>query len=163
MTPGQRLSHAHTMAMKGATRLAIVRETRMGMSIGQGRRARNPHGRRNPGASASLRTARENKQRAQKPKTLYRSETDTPPVVAYVPPMEQRKILVQLENNYCRYPLGHVGEPGFAFCGGEKHFGVPYCTHHAHVCFVPSKPNLNTARTYNPSPARETHKKKEFA
>jgi hypothetical protein len=29
MTPGQRLSHAHTMAMKGATRLAIVRETRI--------------------------------------------------------------------------------------------------------------------------------------
>jgi len=48
-------------------------------------------------------------------------------------PIEQRKTLMQLENNHCRFVYGDVGKSGFFFCGKpEANFicDVPYCQKH---------------------------------
>lgn len=47
-------------------------------------------------------------------------------------PIEQRKQLVDLGKNDCRWPYGDPGKPDFFFCGGV---GFPYCPYHASVAF----------------------------
>lgn len=39
--------------------------------------------------------------------------------------------LIDLEPHHCRWPIGHVGEPGFGFCGQHHVAGSSYCAHHA--------------------------------
>lgn len=47
-------------------------------------------------------------------------------------PLAQRKQLLDLRANDCRWPYGDPGKPGFFFCGGETIVGHSYCaTHHA--------------------------------
>jgi GcrA cell cycle regulator len=55
-------------------------------------------------------------------------------------PHEQRKQFMDLEPADCRYPVGHVGEPGFFFCGGQVVDGLCYCAAHARVCYEPARP-----------------------
>lgn len=43
------------------------------------------------------------------------------------------KTLLDLEENDCRWPYGHVGTPGFGFCGKRKQPGISYCTSHARI------------------------------
>jgi len=45
-------------------------------------------------------------------------------------PLAQRKQLVDLRECDCRWPCGHVGEPGFFFCGAGALEGAPYCRAH---------------------------------
>lgn len=66
------------------------------------------------------------------------------PVDPYVPtdeeldiPVHERKALVDLEPNDCRWPIGDPQEKGFGFCGKHKEPGTPYCEHHARKAFVP--------------------------
>lgn len=47
-----------------------------------------------------------------------------------------RKTLADLEPNECRFPIGHLDEPGFGFCALERVSGLPYCAGHAARCFV---------------------------
>lgn len=64
------------------------------------------------------------------PKHLFKAE----PLSAQrelVIPHHQRKCIVTLERSMCRWPIGHVGEPEFHFCGGDRHEHLPYCEHHA--------------------------------
>lgn len=50
----------------------------------------------------------------------YTVRTDIPPAVA-------RKSLAQLGEDECKWPVGHVGEPGFGFCALPRVPGLPYC------------------------------------
>lgn len=62
----------------------------------------------------------------------------TPRDPDYTPPMGQRIARVaDLEDGHCRWPLGDPRDDGFAFCGGKREVGVPYCRHHAIVAFAP--------------------------
>jgi len=47
-----------------------------------------------------------------------------------------RKSFSELSENDCRYPVGHVGDPGFGFCGLEKVPGGPYCDTHMCVSYT---------------------------
>jgi len=58
---------------------------------------------------------------------------DTP--ITADPPVHERKTLLELGDEDCRYPLGHVGLADFGFCGRPKHTG-PYCEAHARRCFL---------------------------
>jgi GcrA cell cycle regulator len=49
-------------------------------------------------------------------------------------PLAQRRTLLTLENQHCRWPVGEVGEPDFFFCGhpsADVLDGRPYCAWHA--------------------------------
>lgn len=61
---------------------------------------------------------------------------DSPAEDGVIPPGE-RKTLMQLEDGDCRYPIGHVGEPGFHFCARPKVPGLSYCPDHARRCYQP--------------------------
>ena len=43
--------------------------------------------------------------------------------------------LLNLTSTTCRWPQGHPGEPGFAFCGARTAAGQPYCAYHASVAY----------------------------
>jgi GcrA cell cycle regulator len=48
-------------------------------------------------------------------------------------PLHQRKTLLQLENNHCRWPFGDPGTPDFFFCGADDadlSGNHPYCAQH---------------------------------
>lgn len=53
----------------------------------------------------------------------------------FVPPVEQRKTLLQLENNSCRFPYGNPGDDDFFFCGGDVFPERPYCGIHCRIAY----------------------------
>jgi GcrA cell cycle regulator len=48
-------------------------------------------------------------------------------------PVEQRKTLLELEPNDCRWPYGDPGKDNFFFCGAPKVDGFSYCGTHRRV------------------------------
>lgn len=50
-------------------------------------------------------------------------------------PEHERKQLIDLEPNDCRWGIGDPKEPGFHFCGRPKLMGVSYCAFHATRAF----------------------------
>lgn len=43
--------------------------------------------------------------------------------------------LQDLTRNTCRWPVGHPGEEGFAFCGDQVRDGASYCPHHCAIAY----------------------------
>ncbi len=41
-----------------------------------------------------------------------------------------------LRHNQCRFPVGHVGDPGFHYCQDDKDAGSSYCKHHRAICTI---------------------------
>jgi GcrA cell cycle regulator len=59
---------------------------------------------------------------------------DTPePII----PLDQRKGVLDLKANDCRWPIGDPQKPDFHFCGHAKHPGFVYCEFHAAKAYVP--------------------------
>jgi GcrA cell cycle regulator len=50
-------------------------------------------------------------------------------------PHKQRKTVVTLEPDDCRWPIGDPQKADFHFCGAEKVSGLPYCESHARRAF----------------------------
>lgn len=51
--------------------------------------------------------------------------------------------LRELKSTSCRWPIGDPGDAEFHFCGRGKIDGLPYCTHHAKIAFVPQVRKTN--------------------
>lgn len=54
-----------------------------------------------------------------------------------VVPLDQRKGILDLAENDCRWPIGDPQEPDFHFCNGRKVPGLAYCEHHARRAYQP--------------------------
>ena len=52
-------------------------------------------------------------------------------------PLHQRKSLIDLEAEHCRWPVGDPQSPEFFFCGGARVIGSSYCEGHLHRAFQP--------------------------
>jgi GcrA cell cycle regulator len=63
-----------------------------------------------------------------------------PEVVDNVIPMGQRRTLLELSEQTCRWPIGDPGDAGFFFCGGQTVMTFPYCSHHCRVAYQPASP-----------------------
>lgn len=50
-------------------------------------------------------------------------------------PIEQRKSLVELTSDTCRWPVGDPGTDDFFFCGAKPLDGCPYCAAHSRRAF----------------------------
>jgi GcrA cell cycle regulator len=67
-------------------------------------------------------------------------------------PLEQRRSLLDLTDNCCRWPVGEPQQPGFFFCGAYVHQPDPnrprpYCRSHMRLSIDPSRGRLrNTPR-----------------
>ncbi len=63
----------------------------------------------------------------------------------FIPP-EERKTILTLKENNCRWPIGDPTDEDFHFCGKTRVPGSPYCDHHACVAFQPVQSRRNKAR-----------------
>ena len=78
----------------------------------------------------------------------------------YVPPadepapLHQRKTVVTLEEDSCRWPIGDPLLSDFHFCGAVAHKGLPYCSVHRARAFQPMPKRV--VREIEHMPAKET-------
>lgn len=75
-----------------------------------------------------------------------------------VPP-DQRKQLLDLEPDDCRWPIGDPRDPSFHFCNSKRIPGKPYCLRHANASTVPIDSRRVSRRQDQPAqtlPMRET-------
>jgi GcrA cell cycle regulator len=81
---------------------------------------------------------------------------------AQIPP-PQRRSLLALRDDTCRWPVGEPASPSFFFCGGEVTRNKPYCAAHcarayrrprdgAPAAFVPAQAGTQELRTVAPGP-----------
>ena len=74
-------------------------------------------------------------------------------------PLGERKRLVELEKDDCRWPIGDPREQNFHFCNGKRVLGSSYCDHHMRVAYQPPRPAER--RRSNVHVHREHAEKKE--
>jgi GcrA cell cycle regulator len=60
-----------------------------------------------------------------------------PELVDNVIPLGQRRSLLELNEDTCRWPIGDPGTADFFFCGGRAISGLPYCSHHSRIAYQP--------------------------
>lgn len=76
-------------------------------------------------------------------RALYHPEAEPMPAVEYAEldiPVAERKVLADLEDHHCRWPIGDPQHLEFHFCGKDKVPGLPYCEFHARRAFQPQTP-----------------------
>ena len=59
-------------------------------------------------------------------------------IVDNVIPIGQRRNLLELSEDTCRWPIGDPGNPDFFFCGGPTLTALPYCAYHCRVAYQPA-------------------------
>ena len=70
----------------------------------------------------------------------YAYDTDSEPepeLIENIIPIGQRRTLVELNENTCRWPIGDPSTQEFFFCGGPPVAGHPYCSYHSRVAYQP--------------------------
>ena len=69
----------------------------------------------------------------------YEIETEAEPeLIDNIIPIGQRRTLLELNEQTCRWPVGDPGSGDFFFCGGPPLEGVPYCSYHSRVAYQPA-------------------------
>jgi GcrA cell cycle regulator len=68
----------------------------------------------------------------------YEVEVAEPEVIENVVPMGQRRTLLELNEDTCRWPIGDPGAVDFYFCGGQAHTAGPYCAFHSRIAYQPT-------------------------
>jgi GcrA cell cycle regulator len=53
-------------------------------------------------------------------------------------PLGQRRSLLELTEETCRWPIGDPGTADFFFCGGPAITSLPYCAYHSRVAYQPA-------------------------
>ncbi len=61
-----------------------------------------------------------------------------PELVENVIPMGQRRTLLELTEDTCRWPIGDPGATDFFFCGGHAMTAGPYCAFHSRIAYQPA-------------------------
>jgi GcrA cell cycle regulator len=68
----------------------------------------------------------------------YELEAEAEPeLIDNVIPIGQRRTILELTEETCRWPIGDPGSAEFFFCGGNTVTGLPYCAHHSRVAYQP--------------------------
>jgi GcrA cell cycle regulator len=69
----------------------------------------------------------------------YEIETEAEPeLIDNVIPIGQRRTILELNEQTCRWPVGDPSSGDFFFCGGNTLEGVPYCAYHSRVAYQPA-------------------------
>jgi GcrA cell cycle regulator len=61
-----------------------------------------------------------------------------PELIENIIPIGQRRTLLELNEDTCRWPIGDPASPEFFFCGGKPLNGVPYCNYHSRAAYQPA-------------------------
>ena len=67
-----------------------------------------------------------------------------PELIDNIIPLGQRRSLLELTEETCRWPIGDPGSADFFFCGGQTLTSLPYCAYHSRVAYQP--PNARRDR-----------------
>ena len=121
------------------TRNAVVgQHFRKGMVVGHGKNPSSPNVPRKPYEPQS--------QKSWEPRPSVRNGAivrqsripfiDTTPVSDADIPQRQRRDILSLTHETCRYPVGEPGHPDFFFCGAFPMAGKPYCGPHCAVAYM---------------------------
>lgn len=128
----------------GLTRNAVIgRANRLGLARRstankpRPRRVPSPHGNatRKPQYKKDRRKVKMNPRGGQ-----YEVVTEYTPVQSVDDlniPLEQRKQLLDLTPETCRWPVGDPCSKDFFFCGGETFMDFPYCSAHCRIAYQP--------------------------
>jgi GcrA cell cycle regulator len=63
---------------------------------------------------------------------------EEPELLDNVIPIGQRRTILELTEETCRWPIGDPGSPEFFFCGGQSLTSLPYCAYHSRVAYQPA-------------------------
>ena len=66
----------------------------------------------------------------------FEVETEQSPVENVIP-MGQRRTLLELNEQTCRWPIGDPATLDFYFCGGHALGPLPYCAYHSRLAYQP--------------------------
>src|SRR5882724_10791269 len=72
-----------------------------------------------------------------------------PELLDNIIPIGQRRSILELTEETCRWPIGDPGSADFFFCGGQAMTG-PYCGYHARIAYQPA----GDRRQRRPAPGR---------
>ena len=61
-----------------------------------------------------------------------------PELIENIIPIGQRRTILELNEQTCRWPVGDPGSNDFFFCGGNTVTGLPYCAYHSRVAYQPA-------------------------
>jgi GcrA cell cycle regulator len=69
----------------------------------------------------------------------YEIEADIEPeLIENVIPIGQRRTILELNEQTCRWPVGDPGSGDFFFCGGNALATLPYCAYHSRIAYQPA-------------------------
>jgi GcrA cell cycle regulator len=125
-------------ALGGVTRNAVIGKVhRLGLS-GRAKSASSagPRPRKARSSSHMLRMARASIRGNTALAHAYEFDTEaTPELIDNIIPIGQRRTLLELTEQTCRWPIGDPGSGDFFFCGGIPIGGLPYCAYHSRVAY----------------------------
>ncbi|MGE3149501.1 MAG: GcrA family cell cycle regulator [Pseudorhodoplanes sp.] len=70
-----------------------------------------------------------------------------PELVENIIPIGQRRSLLELTEDTCRWPIGDPSSAEFFFCGGKPITGLPYCAYHSRIAYQPAAERRRDKRT----------------
>ena len=125
----------------GITRNAVIGKVhRLGLS-GRAKSASSaaPRQRKARSSPHMLRMARASIRGNTALANAYEFEAEaTPELIENIIPIGQRRTLLELTEQTCRWPIGDPGSSDFFFCGGKTVDGLPYCAYHARIAHQPA-------------------------
>jgi GcrA cell cycle regulator len=71
-----------------------------------------------------------------------------PELIDNIIPIGQRRTILELTEETCRWPIGDPGSPDFFFCGGHPVEGLPYCAYHSRVAYQPVHDRRRERRSF---------------
>ena len=66
-----------------------------------------------------------------------------PELIENIIPLGQRRTLLELNEDTCRWPIGDPATSDFFFCGGKPLGGLPYCNYHSRAAYQPANERRN--------------------
>jgi GcrA cell cycle regulator len=124
----------------GITRNAVIGKVhRLGLSgRAKSGSSASPRPRKPRSASHMLRIGRASIRGNTALAHAYDFELETEPeLIDNIIPIGQRRTILELNEQTCRWPVGDPGSSDFFFCGGNAITGLPYCAYHARVAYQP--------------------------
>jgi GcrA cell cycle regulator len=125
----------------GITRNAVIGKVhRLGLS-GRAKSASSsaPRQRKTRSSSHLLRMTRASVRGNTALAHAYEIEAEaTPELMENIIPIGQRRTILELTEQTCRWPIGDPGSTEFFFCGGNTIGGLPYCAYHSRVAYQPA-------------------------
>jgi GcrA cell cycle regulator len=71
-----------------------------------------------------------------------------PEFIDNIIPLGQRRTILELTEETCRWPIGDPGSVEFFFCGGQTLTSLPYCSYHSRIAYQPASDRRRDRRPF---------------